>query len=213
MRGGWLGQSDSDAPARRRPALHPLQVHLAAFRRGRSRGKNQQGADRARVSGDGVPKDLTVTYKAKRTAHVSNLRLVSPKGNSTSERQHIWRVNTTCAGPRTVAPQDAALSQLVFSMYQSIDGMPNRHVYSPTKWSMIESRFELSPRELEIVQSIFDDHTEQRIARRLQISRHTVHTYFERVFRKLGVRSRTQLVVRVVHENRREAQSRCPLNS
>ncbi len=98
-------------------------------------------------------------------------------------------------------------------MYQSIDGMPNRHVYSPTEWSVIESRFELSGRELEIVQSIFDDHTEQRIARRLQISRHTVHTYFERVFRKLGVRSRTQLVVRIVHENRREAQSGCPLNS
>jgi DNA-binding CsgD family transcriptional regulator len=40
-----------------------------------------------------------------------------------------------------------------------------------------------------------NDLSEDQIARELGISAHTVHTHFERVYRKLGVRSRCQLIV------------------
>lgn len=44
---------------------------------------------------------------------------------------------------------------------------------------------------------MLDDMTEVKIASRLSISPHTVHGYLERLYRKLGVHTRCQLVMRV----------------
>jgi DNA-binding CsgD family transcriptional regulator len=53
----------------------------------------------------------------------------------------------------------------------------------------------LSPRELEIARGVMADEKEMAIAVRLGISVHTVHTHLERIYRKMGVSSRVQLVV------------------
>jgi DNA-binding CsgD family transcriptional regulator len=50
-------------------------------------------------------------------------------------------------------------------------------------------------REACVCSLALDDLSEDQIARELGISAHTVHTHFERVYRKLGVRSRCQLIV------------------
>ena len=55
----------------------------------------------------------------------------------------------------------------------------------------------LSGRESEILQAVFDDQKESCIAANLGISAHTVHTHLERIYRKLHVSSRVELVVRV----------------
>jgi DNA-binding NarL/FixJ family response regulator len=55
----------------------------------------------------------------------------------------------------------------------------------------------LSPREAEITQALIDDSKEIAIAHDLGISHHTVHAHVRRIYRKLGVSSRTQLLVRV----------------
>ena len=69
------------------------------------------------------------------------------------------------------------------------------------EWRSIGRSLKLSPRELQIVRCLFDDDTEAAIALRLGISSHTVHTYLERLYRKVGVSSRVALVVRVFGEH------------
>jgi DNA-binding CsgD family transcriptional regulator len=78
------------------------------------------------------------------------------------------------------------------------DGRPTgRRVFSPAVWSCIAKRLALSERELQIVQGVFDDAHQDAIAEELAISSHTVHTHLERLYHKLQVTSRVQLVVRI----------------
>jgi len=66
---------------------------------------------------------------------------------------------------------------------------------SGESWDAIAAALRLSPRESEIAFAILlDDPSESGIADRLGISMHTVHTHIERVYRKLGVTSRSKLV-------------------
>ncbi len=71
---------------------------------------------------------------------------------------------------------------------------------SPAEWSAIAGALRLSPRELDVVQCIFDDCTEAAMARQLTISAHTVHTHLERLYRKLGVTTRCGAAIRVFAE-------------
>ncbi len=54
-----------------------------------------------------------------------------------------------------------------------------------------------------MVQAVLDDCKDLAIARRLDITEHTVHTHFTRLYAKLGVSSRVELVVRVFAEHLR----------
>lgn len=71
------------------------------------------------------------------------------------------------------------------------------HELGNEAWRAIADRLHLSPREIEIVDCIVRDEKESAIARQIGISIHTVHTHFERLYHKLGVNSRVELVVRV----------------
>jgi DNA-binding CsgD family transcriptional regulator len=64
-------------------------------------------------------------------------------------------------------------------------------------WLMTVRFLSLSARESELVQHILIDQSERAIADSLGLSPHTVHTYLERLYRKLRVTSRCQLVTRV----------------
>ena len=90
--------------------------------------------------------------------------------------------------------------------------MRGRTIFSDVIWNVIGRRFHLSHREFDIVQAIFDDETEYAISRQLGISRHTVHTHIERLYQKLGVGSRTQLVVCVVSEYVSQRRSPQPIS-
>ena len=67
-------------------------------------------------------------------------------------------------------------------------------------WPRLGMALRLSPRELQIVQGVFDDRKEESIAHGLRISPHTLNTYFQRLYGKLGVSSRPRLIVRVMAE-------------
>jgi DNA-binding CsgD family transcriptional regulator len=75
-----------------------------------------------------------------------------------------------------------------------------------TCWSKISARLKLSGRECEIAQGVVEDLKEFAIAMRLGVSPHTVRTHLERMYRKLGVNSRVELVVLIY--NTRLAMSR-----
>lgn len=75
-------------------------------------------------------------------------------------------------------------------------------VFLPREWRSLALALGLSPREAGIVRAVFDGATEKRIAQRIGLSPHTVHTYLWRIYRKLHVQSREELLVRVFAEFR-----------
>ena len=56
----------------------------------------------------------------------------------------------------------------------------------------------LSPREIEVMHLVVQGLTNREIAQRLGIGEVTVKTHNQRLFEKLGVRNRTELVARVL---------------
>lgn len=69
-----------------------------------------------------------------------------------------------------------------------------------TAWSEIARSLKLSARELEIARGVFDNLTEDAIAGNLRVSENTIHTHLHRLFGKLRVTTRTQMVVRIMQE-------------
>jgi DNA-binding CsgD family transcriptional regulator len=59
-----------------------------------------------------------------------------------------------------------------------------------------EPRSLLTPRELEVLGTIGEGLTNKAIARRLDISLHTVKFHIESLFRKLGARTRTEALAK-----------------
>ena len=62
----------------------------------------------------------------------------------------------------------------------------------------------LTPREIEVLGLIVEGSTNKIIARRLYISLHTVKFHVESLFRKLGVRSRSEAVAKALERRRDE---------
>ena len=71
---------------------------------------------------------------------------------------------------------------------------------SPKSWLAIAGTFELSDIEQAVLHHIFDGCGELAIARKLRISRHTVHSRLRALYAKVDVQSRTELFVRVFAE-------------
>ena len=76
--------------------------------------------------------------------------------------------------------------------------VPGSSLLPFAEWARLGAELGLSPRELQVVKGVFEDHKEDLIAFTLGISPHTVSTYMQRVYSKLGVSSRPQLIVRIV---------------
>jgi DNA-binding CsgD family transcriptional regulator len=62
----------------------------------------------------------------------------------------------------------------------------------------------LTPRELEVLAALAEGLTNKAIARRLNISLHTVKFHVESLFRKLGARTRTEAVAKASERRRYE---------
>ena len=60
-----------------------------------------------------------------------------------------------------------------------------------TEWRVL-----LTPREIEVLGAIGEGLTNKAVARRLDISLHTVKFHLESLFRKLGARTRTEAVAK-----------------
>jgi two-component system nitrate/nitrite response regulator NarL len=67
-----------------------------------------------------------------------------------------------------------------------------------------ESHALLTPRELEVLAALAEGMTNKAIARRLDISLHTVKFHVESLFRKLGARTRTEAVAKASERRRHE---------
>jgi DNA-binding CsgD family transcriptional regulator len=67
-------------------------------------------------------------------------------------------------------------------------------------WLLVYGSLKLNRREAQIIPLILLDCSEREIAAELNIKPSTLHTYLERLYLKLGVRGRVELVVRVFRE-------------
>ena len=65
-------------------------------------------------------------------------------------------------------------------------------------WERLAEKLGLSEREIQILQAVLEDSKEKGIAQRLRISPHTVHTHLDRLYRKLAVRSRSDLILKIL---------------
>ena len=97
------------------------------------------------------------------------------------------------------------LPQSTAELNQNHQIAPARFVlFSNEEWDSISTSLKLCPRELQVLQGIFADQTELQIASHLGISHHTVHSYLIRIYRKLEVNSRCELLLEVFAEYRRQ---------
>ncbi len=87
-------------------------------------------------------------------------------------------------------------------MRETVMSGTGQAVFVPGEWRSLASCLGLSPRECGIVRAVFDGNSEKDTAQRLGLSPHTVHTYLWRIYRKLHVQSREELLVRVFAEFR-----------
>ena len=73
---------------------------------------------------------------------------------------------------------------------------PSSHL-SEGEWDSIAAQLHLSPRLLQIVRCIFDGLEERAICDALGIASGTIHSYLDRLFKRLGIHSRSELIVRL----------------
>ena len=66
-----------------------------------------------------------------------------------------------------------------------------------SEWRSIAALLHLSDRQLQVVRCIFNNLDESSIGRELGVAAGTVHTHLDRLYRKLGVRCRSEVMVRI----------------
>ena len=71
---------------------------------------------------------------------------------------------------------------------------------SDRAWLEIAAALAITKRERQIIQGVFDNLPKAAIAHRLNISAHTTHTHLNRLFKKLNVTTRTELVLRIMEQ-------------
>ena len=67
----------------------------------------------------------------------------------------------------------------------------------PQAWSRVVTTLALSPQQARLVDLLLRGHRDKDIAACMEVGVPTVRTYFDRIFRRVGVTDRVQLVVRV----------------
>jgi DNA-binding NarL/FixJ family response regulator len=99
------------------------------------------------------------------------------------------RVSVHGEDPAVVAQLRELIEQ---AGYEVVEAAPVGFAAAPDA----EPRALLTPRELEVLGAIGEGLTNKAIARRLEISLHTVKFHVESLFRKLGARTRTEALAK-----------------
>ena len=77
-------------------------------------------------------------------------------------------------------------------------------------WSALQAYFELSPRQLQTAELVCRAYDNKRIAGELHVCSDTVRMHLKEVFRKVGVETRTALLVRMMQTRETLRQKKEP---
>ena len=83
---------------------------------------------------------------------------------------------------------DPSITRALINMVRDMPGIPK------------EERETLTQRELEILNGLFEGQSDQKIAETLFISKHTVRSHIKTLFRKLGVTTRSQAIIKGIQQ-------------
>jgi len=75
-------------------------------------------------------------------------------------------------------------------------------IFTSSEWSCLKRRLELSPRQADIARRLLEGAGDKQIAQSLAISVSTVRTHLGRLFSKLRVQDRGELIVHLFREHR-----------
>lgn len=84
----------------------------------------------------------------------------------------------------------------------------NHRLFSRDEWAQMVKDLKLSPRQSEVVDRIVAGMNDCEVAESLDMAVRTVREHLTHVFRRLGVRDRTQLIVRVFLQFRQADRGR-----
>lgn len=99
-----------------------------------------------------------------------------------------------CGQRRDLAESGKGLAARVPPLPPSCD---SHALFCAEAWAGIAEQLGLSPRQVQILQGMLADESEDEIARALDLSKDTIHTHMGRLHEKLGAHSRIQLAVQV----------------
>lgn len=78
-----------------------------------------------------------------------------------------------------------------------MESVTEKRMFSPQEWTEIRCDLSLPPRQADVVEQLLLGHSDKQIARELGMSVPTVRTHLCRLFSRLGVEDRCELIVYV----------------
>ena len=84
--------------------------------------------------------------------------------------------------------------------------LPNDDLFSRTEWVRLARKLSLPPRQVQITQEIMRGASDKQIAQRLGISVPTVRTHLGRLFARLHVDDRSELILYMVYQSREQGE-------
>jgi DNA-binding NarL/FixJ family response regulator len=92
-----------------------------------------------------------------------------------------------------------------------MESVMEKHMFSPQEWVEMKQDLALPPRQADVVEHLLMGHSDKQIARDLGMSVPTVRTHLCRLFSRLGVQDRCELIVYVCVRFREKCQAYgCP---
>jgi DNA-binding NarL/FixJ family response regulator len=70
-------------------------------------------------------------------------------------------------------------------------------IFSEEEWDILINELSLSPRQGEIIHLLLNGHSDKQVALKLDIAVPTVRTHLSRLFSKLDLQDRTELILHV----------------
>jgi len=84
-------------------------------------------------------------------------------------------------------------------------------IFSECEWRLLSDDLGFSPRQVQIVRCLFDGLSDKQVAAETRVSVPTVRTHLTRLFTRLNVQDRNELILYVFRRFRRRCiKSECP---
>jgi DNA-binding NarL/FixJ family response regulator len=112
-----------------------------------------------------------------------------------------------CAGASGYLLKNSTMEELVGALNQVIKGgapmnaqIARRVLNLFARMATPQGKYELSPREKEVLNLLVDGLAEKEIANKLNVSFHTIDTHLKNIYQKLHVHTRSGVVAKVLKE-------------